>query len=61
MEGQCESCGIVIGGIEEHYIEEYRGHQICSWCQSLWRRREQSAGREISWQEFVKGKLEEGI
>ena len=57
MEEECESCRIVIGGIEEHYLFEYREHKICSWCQAKWRRKEERAGREIDWEEFAKGKL----
>lgn len=56
-EGQCEACGIVIGGSEEHYRFEYREHMICSWCQAQWRSREKRVGREISWEEFISGKL----
>ena len=56
-EGQCEACHIFTDGVEEHYIFEYRGHQICGWCEAQWRYREKRVGREISWEEFVKGKL----
>ena len=56
-EGQCESCHIFIDGVEEHNIEQYREHNICSWCQALWGRKEKSIGRAITFEEFVKGKL----
>jgi hypothetical protein len=50
---QCNACRIVIGGREEHYLFEHRGHEICSWCQAHWKYREKLAGREISWDEFT--------
>ena len=56
-EGQCESCHIFTDGKEEHYIEEYREHRICSWCEKQWRYREKLLGRQISFEKFVKGKL----
>jgi len=56
-EDQCESCGIFIGGAEEYYIEEYREHNICLHCQFEWQRREKRVGREITWEEFVNGKV----
>lgn len=58
-EGQCESCHIFIGGIEEPWWEltEYRGHKMCGWCINLWRREEERVGREITFDEFRKGKL----
>lgn len=56
-EEQCECCRIGIGGVEENYISEYREHRICSYCQLEWVNREDKAGREITWKEFVSGKL----
>ena len=56
-EGQCESCRISKDGVEEHYIAEYREHKICSWCQNQWRYREKLLGREITWEEFISGRL----
>lgn len=56
-EDQCESCQIFTDGVEEHYIEEYREHRICSWCENQWRRKEERVGRLITFDEFVKGKL----
>lgn len=58
-EGQCESCGIFTDGVEEYYIFEYRERKVCSWCQALWRRKEERAEREISWEEFVSGEINE--
>lgn len=58
MEEDCESCRMSTDGIEEHHIFEYREHQICSWCQALWKHKEERIRREISWDEFRKGKLE---
>ena len=52
-EEECKSCRIVIGGIEERYLSDYRGHQICSWCINQWRNRETRVGRELSWEEFI--------
>ena len=60
-EGQCEGCRIFIDGKEEHYIEEYREHKICFYCQALWRRREEMAGHDITWQGFVSGQLGRGF
>ena len=56
-EGQCEGCRIFIDGVEEHYLFEHRGHNICGWCQFEWQRRDELAGREITWEEFTTGKL----
>ena len=54
---QCPVCGIVIGGVEEYYISEYREHMICSWCQAQWRYREELVGHKISLDGFILGKL----
>ncbi|HUV46163.1 MAG TPA: hypothetical protein VMW45_03740 [Dehalococcoidia bacterium] len=58
-EGQCEGCYIFIGGKEEPWWEltEYRDHKLCSWCINSWMRREELAGREITFEEFTTGKV----
>ncbi len=57
---KCSSCQIVIGGKEERYgLIDYRGRRICSWCMMNWERREELAGREITFNEFNSGIVKE--
>ena len=49
---QCSGCHIWTGGIERSLID-YRGHEICSWCQYNWLQKEKRAGRRISFKEYT--------
>lgn len=54
---ECEACCISTQGKEEHGLVRHREHRICTYCVGGWTAREKRAGRELSWEEFVTGKL----
>ncbi len=54
---QCESCGVVEGGVIYHErLSDFRGHKICSWCSIRWLELEESRGRIVEFMEFTTGK-----
>jgi len=54
---ECEACGISSQGVEEHGLVDHREHRICAYCVRSWVAREKRAGYELSWAEFITGKL----
>lgn len=50
---KCQGCGVAIGGVEEHFLTDYRGHRICSWCSRQWAKMERMRERELSFEEFM--------
>ncbi len=55
---QCPSCGVVIGGLEEHWTDDYKGYRICLWCINQWKHREGLAGHYLSYEQFTEGEIE---
>ena len=49
----CDACTIRIGGIEEAMLYDFKGHRLCSWCISEWKKLDEREGRETGWEEFM--------
>ncbi len=53
---QCEGCGVIENGRILHEVfSGFRGHTLCVWCRTEWRRKEALLHRTIELDEYKKG------
>lgn len=53
---RCSACGILSGdGHEGTDLRRYRGHMLCESCIRRWKILDKEAGRNITWEESLKG------
>ena len=50
---RCDACGFLCGSGHLEGLSQYRGHSICGYCITAWKKLEGLLGREATWQEFT--------
>ena len=52
---QCQSCGIIEGGICNETLNDFRGYLICSECKRYWLESESKYCTDISFEDLKRG------
>ena len=53
---KCEGCGVIEHGrILDEVFVPFRGHTVCAWCKTKWKKQEALLQRTMDLEEYRKG------